>query len=220
MLQYSKATEKNLNLLKGESKKIFSLLLQECYKQGINAQISSSLRKDEVEARRLYESGASNAKHAYESMHFYGIACDIFVNTNGKTDYKRNGEIWKICQELKLDIEYGMVWGKSFNDTAHFELSWGKSWRDFYALYQINPNQDFVVYKKSNKNTTQSNPVLQENNTSKSSVADIDLNATLNTDKKSIGGIIVAVLLKIFNNKFAVALKKEWCEVVSFFIGK
>lgn len=176
MLQYSKTTQKNLDMLKGESKRIFTLLLQECYRQGINAQISSSLRKDEVEARRLYESGASNAKHAYESMHFYSIACDIFVNTDGKTDYKRNGEIWKICQELKLDIEYGMVWGKSFNDTPHFELSWGKSWRDFYALYQKNPNQDFVVSQKSNENAIQNNPALQVCNTSKSSIINTIIN--------------------------------------------
>ena len=74
--------------------------------------------------------------------------------------------------------------------------------------------------QKDGKNAIQDNSVLQESNTNKCSVADIDLNAMPNTDKKSIGGIIVAVLLKIFNNKFAVALRKEWCEVVSFFIGK
>jgi len=74
MLKYSKTTQKNLDLLKGKSKRAFEFLLQECYRQGINAQISSSLRKDEAEAVRLYNAKKSKAKHTYESMHFYGIA--------------------------------------------------------------------------------------------------------------------------------------------------
>lgn len=154
MLKYSKTTEKNLNLLKGESKKIFSFLLQECYRQGINAQISESLRTAERQLE-LYNAGKSKAKEVYQSMHFYHIACDIFVDNNGKYDLSQNPRIWQICQELKLDSEYGMVWGgnfKSIKDQPHFELSWGKSWKHFYALYQTNPNQDFVVCKKPTEN--------------------------------------------------------------------
>lgn len=169
MLQYSKTTQKNLDMLKGESKRIFTLLLQECYKQGINAQISESLRTPERQLE-LYNAGKSKAKEVYQSLHFYGLACDIFVNNDGKYDLSQNEKIWKICQELKLDIEYGMVWGgnfKSIKDQPHFELSWGKSWRYFYALYQKNPNQDFVVSQKSNENAIQNNPALQVCNTKK-----------------------------------------------------
>jgi hypothetical protein len=212
MFAYSKTTQKNLSLLKGEAKRIFELLLQECYKQGINAQISSSLRKDEAEAIRLHKSGVSNAKHAYESMHFYGLACDIFVNTNGTTDYKRNGEIWKICQELKLDTECGMVWGKSFNDTPHFELSWGKKWREFYKLYQQSPDQDFVVLQKSNENATQSNPALQTCNTKESSVAKTEPNAIQpQLDTKKVGNFIFTVCGFFL---------KEFKEVYNFFLSK
>jgi hypothetical protein len=169
MFTYSKTTQKNLNLLKGEAKRIFELLLQECYKQGINAQISESIRTAERQLE-LYNSGNSKAKEVYQSMHFYGLACDIFVNNSGKYDLSQNPKIWQICQDLKLDTEYGMVWGgnfKSIKDQPHFELSWGKSWREFYKLYQQNPSQDFVVLQKSNENAIQSNPALQGCNTKK-----------------------------------------------------
>ena len=212
MLKYSKTTQKNLDLLKGKSKRAFEFLLQECYRQGINAQISSSLRKDEAEAVRLYNAKKSKAKHAYESMHFYGLACDMFVNTNGKTDYTRNGEIWKICQELKLDTECGMVWGKSFNDEPHFELSWGKKWGYFYKLYQQNPDQDFVVYKKSNENAIQSKPVLQACNTKEVSVAKMEENA--------IEPAIDLTKIKDVLLKGVTFFAKEFKEVYKFFLGK
>jgi peptidoglycan L-alanyl-D-glutamate endopeptidase CwlK len=144
-MKQSTNTIKNLNLLQNDVKNIFETLLGECYKQGINAQISESIR---TEARQLelYNSGKSKAKEVYQSLHFYGLACDIFVNNSGKYDLSQNEKIWKICQNLKLDIEHGMTWGgnfKSIKDQPHFELSWGKSWKFFYQ-----------EWKKKQQNTT------------------------------------------------------------------
>lgn len=206
MLKYSKTTQKNLDILKGESKRIFSLLLQECYKQGINAQISESLRTAERQLE-LYNTGRSKAKEVYQSMHCYNLACDIFVDNNGKYDLSQNPRIWQICQDLKLDTEYGMVWGgnfKSLKDQPHFELSWGKSWREFYKLYQQNPNQDFVVYQKSSENATQNNLVLQDCNTMESDIG-----------KFSIGN-----LNNMLNSNSMNMIKNEFKEIFSFFVGK
>ena len=44
-----------------------------------------------------------------------------------------------------------MVWGgnfKNFKDEPHFELSWGKSWREFYKIYveesKVKPVQNSI----------------------------------------------------------------------------
>ena len=134
-MKQSTNTIKNLNLLKNDVKIIFEKLLNECYKRGINAQISESLRTSERQLE-LYNAGKSKAKEAYKSLHFYGLACDIFVDKNGKYDLSQNEKIWQICKDLKLDTEYGMTWGgnfKSIIDKPHFELSWGKSWKYFHV---------------------------------------------------------------------------------------
>lgn|SRR5574343_168429 len=137
----SKNTEIYLNLLLPKAKEIFSVLLNECYARGINAQISESLRTDERQAYIFAQNkNATKAQEGNQSMHYYGLACDIFVNNNGKTDYSQNENIWKICQELGFDqFPEGMRWGgnfKSFKDSPHFELSGGKRWMFFWDKYK------------------------------------------------------------------------------------
>ncbi len=163
-MQYSQTTKSNLSLLKSEVRSVFETLLNECYKRGINAQISESLRTAERQLE-LYNKGQSKAREAYESLHFYGLACDIFVNNNGKYDLSRNAEIWKICQELELDKNFGMRWGGNFisiKDEPHFELSWGKSWCEFKKDYERIKNTKInTPVQTLTLSNTMSNPLLQ-----------------------------------------------------------
>ena len=206
MFAYSKTTQKNLNLLKGEAKRIFELLLQECYKQGINAQISESIRTAERQLE-LYNSGNSKAKEVYQSMHFYGLACDIFVNNSGKYDLSQNPKIWQICQDLKLDAECGMVWGgnfKSTKDEPHFELSWGKSWKFFYQEWKKKQQNTTTTQTKNPLDAMQPNLVSQGCDTKDS-----------NSGKFSIGN-----LNNILNSNSMNMIKNEFKEMFSFFVGK
>ena len=88
-MQPSKTTTSNLDTLKPFAKEVFLKLLNECHKRGMNAQISESLRSNERQLE-LYKAGKSKAKDGFQSMHFYGIACDIFVNSDGKYNLSRN----------------------------------------------------------------------------------------------------------------------------------
>ena len=150
-------TQGYLDLLQPHAKAIFTQLLNECHKRGINAQISESLRTD-ARQQQLYAEKKSKAKEGRQSMHYYGIACDIFVPKGNVTDYSHNHKIWELCLQLNLD-QQGMRWGGNFTsifDAPHFELSYGYGWQSFWKKYGDSAqHKSNTSIAKTTNNTTQ-----------------------------------------------------------------
>jgi peptidoglycan L-alanyl-D-glutamate endopeptidase CwlK len=94
-------------------------LILEAYKLGIEVYINELYRSLERQ-KQLYQEGKTRTLN---SMHLYGLACDIYVLKNGKPvleeteEYIRLGQIWK---------SWGGRWGgdfKTLKDFVHFEYS-------------------------------------------------------------------------------------------------
>lgn len=114
--------------------------------KGYRLRITAVHRTDK-EQNDLYSKGrttkgqkVTNAK-AGESIHNYGLAFDIVI----LRDLDNNGTFesvsWDIDKYWLRVAEFfkskGFVWGgdwKSFKDYPHFELSKGRTWRDFKAM--------------------------------------------------------------------------------------
>ena len=135
----SSSTKKKLDLLDNIAKPVFEDLLNRCYDLNLNVQISSSFRSF-TEQDKIYQQGrtlpgkiVSNAK-AGTSLHNYRRACDLFILDGKKAIFEEKyyKQIWDICLLYELD-KRGMFWGgsfASFKDTPHFEVSFGKSWKE------------------------------------------------------------------------------------------
>lgn len=109
--------------------------------KGIRLRFTHVLRTIE-EQNKLYNQRpkVTNAKGG-ESIHNYGLAFDIVIlldkDNNGTFESISyvNDKYWlRIVEFFKSK---GFKWGgdfKSFKDTPHFELSKGRTWRDFKAM--------------------------------------------------------------------------------------
>lgn len=142
-------TKQYVDLLDPDAKAVIIATLECAYKIGINAQVSCTYRTF-TEQDAIYQQGrtkpgaiVSNAK-AGQSIHNYRRAADLFVIIGGKGVWERQyfQKIWNeaVKPENALDKK-GLAWGgnwKSFADTPHFEVTFGKSWRDFAKMDNVN----------------------------------------------------------------------------------
>lgn len=96
-------------------------------REGINARITQDgTYRTIAEQEKLYEKylkGGPRAAAPWKSYHNYGLAVDValIVNSQMNNDPKkwnRIGEVFQSC---------GFVWGRSFGDTPHFEMSFDYS---------------------------------------------------------------------------------------------
>ncbi len=103
-----------------------------------------------AEQQAIYDQGrtkpgkiVSNAKPG-SSFHNYGLAVDL-------VEIKPDGANWNFpYAKLIPFMPPGMKWGgsfRTFKDMPHFEVAFGKTWRELLALYQAGkfiPGTKFV----------------------------------------------------------------------------
>ena len=113
--------------------------------KGMRLRFTHVLRTIE-EQNKLYNQRpkVTNAKGG-ESIHNYGLAFDIVIlldkDNNGTFESISyvNDKYW--LRVVEFFKSKGFKWGgdfKSLKDTPHFELSKGRTWRDFKAMKQVN----------------------------------------------------------------------------------
>lgn len=135
----SKNTKTYIDMLDAKAKPLFKQMLELCYSNNINAQVSSSFRTF-TEQNEKYQQGRTTPGNiisyamAGQSLHNYRRACDLFISEGKKALYPEEtfGKIWELCKQNNLD-KSGMYWGglfKKLKDTPHFEVSYGRSWRE------------------------------------------------------------------------------------------
>lgn len=114
--------------------------------------ITSTLRSFD-EQQRIYDQGrttpgqkATNAKPG-QSIHNYNLALDGALMIDGKTldwNFKKDWDGDKQSDWMEVVLifkKHGFKWGGdwvSFKDLPHFEMTFGKGWRDLLALHNAN----------------------------------------------------------------------------------
>lgn len=137
----TKKTQERLDKLKPEFKALVEKLLDLGYANGNSPQISSGLRTPE-EQNALYAKGrtekgpkVTNAR-AWQSLHQYGIAVDLFFLVDGKADFTPSSYqlLWELACKAGLDrqgLTWSGNWTGSLKETAHFQLG-RPDWRELY----------------------------------------------------------------------------------------
>jgi peptidoglycan LD-endopeptidase CwlK len=143
----SARSAKLLETLTPYAKQIMTEMLQAAHAVDLNMQIHSAYRspaeQDGIFAQGRTKPGkiATNARGTpqAQSMHCYKVAVDAHFDQNqdgmAEWDEKLYKKVWEECLKKGLD-KRGLAWAgnwQSFKETAHFEVSFGKSWRDFAA---------------------------------------------------------------------------------------
>lgn len=94
--------------------------LNECARNGLDAYVYEGIR-DQATQTEYYRRGASKAKRAESSWHFYGLAVDVISK-------KRGWSVTRLWRRSVTDIfkKHGFDWGgdwKTFVDEPHYQ--WG-----------------------------------------------------------------------------------------------
>ena len=94
--------------------------LTECWAAGFDAVVYEALRSNEL-AAMYFQLGASKARTAFRTWHFYGLAVDVISKSRA----------WKAWDDptwrdgvVRIFKAHGMDWGgdwKSFKDMPHFQ---------------------------------------------------------------------------------------------------
>lgn len=115
--------------------------------------IITSTARDFNEQQKLYDQGrttpgqkVTNAKPG-QSIHNYYLALDGALLIDGKKldwDFKKDWDGDKQSDWMEVVLifkKHGFKWGGdwvSFKDLPHFEMTFGKGWRDLLALHNAN----------------------------------------------------------------------------------
>ncbi len=115
----------------------------------VTLRISQGMRTF-AEQQAIYDQGrtlpgkiVSNAKPG-SSFHNYGLAVDLVQIINGVANWDFD------YNKLVSYTPPGMKWGgsfRTFKDMPHFEIGFGKTWRELLALYEAGkfiPGTKFV----------------------------------------------------------------------------
>lgn len=140
-------TLKILEQLTPYARKVITEMLSVAYELNMNMQVHSGYRSPQ-EQDRLYAQGrtspgkiVTNAKGTPtpQSTHCYKVAVDTHFDCNqdgvAEWDMVKYEKVWNECKKRGLDkkgLFSGLEW-KTFREGPHFEVSFGKSWRDFAA---------------------------------------------------------------------------------------
>lgn len=121
---------------------------------GIHPFITQTLRTFK-ESNDLYAKGrtkpgeiVTNAK-AGQSYHNYGLALDFVIQKNDNMSWVVDADWMKVVNIFK---KHGFVWGgdfKSLPDAPHFEMTFGKNWRELLVLHNSKkfiPGTDYVNF--------------------------------------------------------------------------
>jgi len=146
----SQRTIAHLAKLKPDFAALVSQMLEAGYKNGMNLQVSSSLRTPE-EQDALYAQGRDGDKRAkvtnarrWQSMHCYGLAVDIFFLVDGKGSWDNNlfATLWGLCEKAGLDrkgLFWSGLWTGSMRESAHFQMG-RTTWQDVAKAHGIDTN--------------------------------------------------------------------------------
>lgn len=127
------------DLLHPKVRDTFKAFITECENTlGITLRVVQGLRTI-AEQDALYAQGrttpgkvVTNARGG-SSYHNYGLAVDLAHLDNNNIDWN-----YPMAKLKPLATKYGMMWGgdfKSIKDMPHFELTFGKNWREFLKLH-------------------------------------------------------------------------------------
>lgn len=143
----STRTLKILEQLTPYARSVITEMLNVAYELNMNMQVHSGYRSPQ-EQDRLYAQGrtspgkiVTNAKGTPtpQSTHCYKVAVDTHFDCNqdgvAEWDMVKYERVWAECKKRGLDkkgLFSGLEW-KTFREGPHFEVSFGKGWRDFAA---------------------------------------------------------------------------------------
>lgn len=139
--QTTARTLKFLDTLKPEARSVIVELLELGYKNALNPQIHSAYRSS-TEQDNLYAMGRTKPgkivtnSRGYQSNHQYRIAVDMHFDDNqdsvAEWDLPKYTKLWNLAVSAGLDKK-GLRWAgnwEKFKESAHFEVSFGKTWRE------------------------------------------------------------------------------------------
>lgn len=132
-----------LQQLHPKAREPFRMFIEECEAKDAETtlRIMQGLRTFQHQ-QDLYNQGRSakgsivTNSQAGQSYHNYGLAidlCELDGANNEKVDW--NFDMGKL---VDIAAKYGIAWGgnfRSLKDKPHFELTFGKSWRELLALH-------------------------------------------------------------------------------------
>lgn len=130
------------SLLQSPVQKLLQKLREAAQAEGIEFLVTDTLRS-KAEQDGLYAQGRTKPGNIVtntpypQSFHNHGVAFDVVPLSNGKANYgdsnayKKLGELGK-----KVGLEWGGDWA-SFPDKPHFQLTEGKTWKDFANGYKL-----------------------------------------------------------------------------------
>lgn len=155
-MKYEKSsrTIKLLETLAPEAKEAISAMLELGYKAGLNPQVHSAYRSP-AEQDALYAQGRTkpgkiitNAKGTpvAQSMHCYKLAVDIHFDQNqdsiAEWDEAHYKKLWDLAVEAGLDkkgLFWSGLWTGGMREAAHFDMSSGRSWKEFANGAKVQP---------------------------------------------------------------------------------
>lgn len=146
-MQKNQRTQTLVQTLTPEAALVISEMLEAAYGIGMNIQIHSAYRSP-AEQDGIYAQGrtkpgkiATNAKGSPipQSTHCYKVAVDCHFDNNEDGVAEWNPEfyqkVWTACVAKGLDKK-GLRWAgnwENFKESAHFEVSHGKTWQEMAA---------------------------------------------------------------------------------------
>ena len=147
----SAKTIKILETLDPYAKKVIEEMLDLAHLAGLNIQAHSGFRTPK-EQDALYQQGRSkpgkvvtNAKGTpvAQSSHCYKVAVDCHFDQDqdgvAEWDFELYKRVWALAVGAGLDKK-GLIWAgnwTSFKEGPHFEVTFGKNWKDFAAGYKL-----------------------------------------------------------------------------------
>ncbi len=150
-------TDQRIKLLHPNIQSKVKQFIIEAEKQGFKLRITAGLRTW-LEQTKLYQKGRDKfgkiiqkLKHlvvtkakAGQSFHNYALAIDIVEIKNGKALW--NNPNWEKIGQLgeRLGFEWGGRW--KFKDRPHFQMTFGKTWKELSALYKAGKRKgEYVI---------------------------------------------------------------------------
>lgn len=121
--------------------------------EGIEFLVTDTLR-NRTEQNALYAQGrtkpgkiVTNTPYP-QSLHNHGVAFDIVPLKDGKPNYSDSKAYQRLGMLGKsLGLEWGGDWA-SFPDRPHFQLTEGKTWKDFVNGYELKWKDNSVKIKE------------------------------------------------------------------------
>lgn len=146
--QASPRTLKLLDTLTPHARGVILEALNTAYELGLNMQVHSAYRSPQeqdkifAQGRTLPGKIVTNARGTpvAQSAHCYKVAVDCHFDNNqdGVAEWESSNyeKVWAACKAKGLDkkgLWWSGLWQGSLKESAHWEVTFGKNWRDLAA---------------------------------------------------------------------------------------